>query len=384
MRLYSNRGITLVESLVAVALLGFVAYTFASVFGIIGRGTQRAKASSLMVKLESSILSALESPDSFKNVNVQKGLQDGTLTEFELNFLGQKLARWKSGLETPLRFDVLSEEECSAALKPSCSIRVDFALRKTNVNPPHRWRFSYRISHDPTLKGSETPLKRLGAQSLGPNFLNNDFLADIPTHYYQKAESKSSCAEGFVMVGFELASGKAKCMKSLSEDDKCQNGYIAKGVRFVSEVAETTDEDQPLIVGKLELDCTTPMRRITCAGDNYGLHKFNPKYFDPTVPIDGALGNCKFLGVSWFPVNPDEKVFCPTQYSLSEDRTQCVLKPGVEDINSTPSCAAGFKIVGEAKKCEACDYEAEDCTKCPDSAEWDPEIKECVVPDEAI
>lgn len=297
--LLNRRGFTLVESLVAVGIIGVGLMALPVIMQQVSGSTRKGKAFSQALALEASILAALQNEATFEShrSTMASGARPDGLA---IAVNGTEFAR----VGQP-RFFNLAGKPCAALDQKECVLKVDFDIKCTPGTPYALCDAAYRISAHSQAKGAQ-PMGPLGASG-STGFSASDYFVPIPAEHYLRMDS-TACdpATTVAISGFNRDTGEAYCISK--PQNRCPEGTIAKKVQFISNPSGRG--------GRFEFQCTTTFQTLTCPA-NYALMTFSPASLEPGKTKSGT---CVFVGVNSVPwqTSPTGKTisgtFCPVNY----------------------------------------------------------------------
>lgn len=341
-RLLNHHGFSLVQSMVALGILGIGLSSLPAMMRQITGSTVRGKAFSQALALEAALLAGLQQESTFNSVRSTMSAGNSPIG-LAITFEGKEIAK----VGQPLYFTGAGKS-CTAFDRKECLIRVELDIRCVAGSPYALCDAAYRVLSDSQMTGGLAPL---GASGAGP-FGSNDYFLSIPAEFYVRNDS-TTCdpATTIAVSGFNRDTGEAYCVSKPM--NRCPEGTIAKGLQFIPNADGRG--------GRLEFACSGSFQTISCP-PNYGLMSFNPATLEPGKTKSGA---CVFLGLNSIPwkTTPTGKsiagTYCPANYktvSVSCAAFGAISSPGTcyVSCNCTPGTPDPITGVLTGGGCESC------------------------------
>jgi hypothetical protein len=304
-------GFGVIESLVAMGVLGVAAMLLASVFKDVDVNTRKARLVSTMVALESSIISALEDKDNFQSraAQFEAASRGGPVPVFELKSFDLVVAKQPSR-GAPIFFD--SEGKACAAGSSRCEISVEFDMKGSGG----ALQAAYRIA----LVGAAA--QQVKTAALGGSFRDPiDYVLAVPSKNFRDP-AKSGCAPG-IARGMNKLTGEVLCWDVALPTERCAAGEIMRG--FAADPS----------TGRMRPVCRK-LRRASCNEHPYHvLQRLNARYLDPDVTPGASGGSCTPLMADEVPYRNDYR--CPMGhaiYHLVSQSGPCRLNPAVKETGA--------------------------------------------------
>jgi|GEM_PF-6983405 len=319
-------GVGLVQSILALAVLGIIAIGANDIFFSIDKGTQRSRAQGTMLALESVLLEALQETGNYQtHMATIKTALSGTvplsgsaLPAVSFVFLDNPTPVSVNGVES---FYDIDGNPCTTPGSKRCfiGIKADLGVLSyelTQTNPTlRRLRAAYRIRITHPSEFSP-PIADLGATtasfSLGTSSDPGDFQTTINEEFLG-GSTDPSCEFAGIPRGWDLANNRLTCWTF--PDTGCDAGSVLRGFTFQSS-------------GTIALTCSK-IRIPTCSNENYALRSVNFGFGT------GGSGRCVPMGPNSIPKTPVWE--CPTGYTLSG--TNCVISNANQEVNAVVSTA---------------------------------------------
>jgi len=313
----SRAGFSIVEALVALAILGLLGLGVSSALDSLDSGTRKARVVGTMIAVESSISEALLSAASFENYKTILASPSTPFTQFTLNFMGVPLASFVGGIPAKTFFD-LSGSPCSPGpLSRNCLVEVEFYIRReAPAGPVPTYQVNYRVSALDSTNSTSPPIPPLGLPQ-GQSLVTGQMGIRIPPEFYTPLGQPSCLATsnaGLVLRGYDSVTGAALCWTRPPALNECPAGTVPVGLEAV-EAAGTE--------GVLKVRCQS-VRRIVCDDARYALVAASgvASLVLPTAPE--TAGSCVYRGVSQVAPRVRNGIpYCPSDYHLQSN--QCVL-----------------------------------------------------------
>lgn len=273
MSVEQKNGFTLVESIVAVALLCIVVVSATSLttFYIVNV-SKKSRALATASQIESAILDTAQDLDKIRPIagSLMKGHSP---SEFSVH--NSEMGLWAS-LRTPVQL----EEDGRFCTSTNCRIQtiIDIKCFPSTAYPDCRLAYSIEVKKS---QDDNIPPQRLGAAQLP--FKDSDYTVLLPYDVFSQSLT-ADCGDQenqYIMTGFNNNSGQIYCASTPSVS--CPAHQIPVGINFVA---------SPLGGGRFEMKCAD-MRRVSCPL-NYVLNRFSPRTLDSRSDVQ--VPTCVFVG----------------------------------------------------------------------------------------
>jgi hypothetical protein len=311
---HRKNGYTIVEVMAGVFLAGVGAMVLSQLLSQTSLATKRNRIISTQVALESSLIAAIQEPDSLaiaqkqtlqtcmKNKTIECGRVGNEIPLLQFSFLGSIIAQYDQKIPAMQTLWYTDEGLPCLGGENDCDLSIQTAIRK--VPGDLRLELAYRVS---------IAARHHVKFAIGPLGDLNNFLFTLPTHFFMNDEATNSCVDSAGNSGFargiNKVTGEIYCWRAPSAAQACPAGYVAKG--FLA-VANTSDEH-----GSLTPLCR-PLRVASCGSSsfagqpNYLVQSISVRYLDPdTIGTLAGLprGKCVFKGLKT--INTSNPFACP-------------------------------------------------------------------------
>lgn len=272
----SRQGFTLIESIMAMALLGIVVSSAISLTSFyISNVSKKSRLMATATAVESAILDNSQDLERIRPL-ASKLMLGQRPSEFSIN---SKDGFLLASLGAPVH---LAEDGTSCFGKAHCPIETSIDIKCFPSAAYPDCRLAYSIF----IRGSEKEkiqLQRIGAATLP--FTDDDYTVLLPYDIFSQSLDNdcSDQANNYVMTGFNNNTGQVYCAST--PNIACPTNQIPVGIVFVSSA---------LGGGRFEMKCVDT-RRVSCP-TNYVLNQFSPQSLDSR--LSAQVPRCVFVGKS--------------------------------------------------------------------------------------
>ncbi|NUN06816.1 MAG: type II secretion system protein [Bdellovibrio sp.] len=276
LRIKNRQGLTLIESVVAMALLGIVVSSAISLTSFyVSNVSKKSRLLATATAIETAILDHSQDLERIRPLapNLMRGQRPA---EFSVN---SKDGFLLASLGAPVH---LTEEGKSCFGTANCPIETSIDIKCFPSTAYPDCRLAYSIF----VRGSEQgkiQLQRIGTAKLP--FTDQDYTVLLPYDIFSQSLENdcSDQANSYVMTGFNNNTGQVYCASTPTLG--CPTNQIPVGIIFVPSA---------LGGGRFEMKCVDT-RRALCP-TNYVLSRFSPQTLDSRVAAQTP--QCVFVGKS--------------------------------------------------------------------------------------
>lgn len=297
---FRSCGYSLVELLIAVAILSVSGLAFAWAFSQLAKNNTRLSLTSAVTSIEASLSSELLDEANYPTA-VRRELKDGLLPPPSLKFqlTGETMGSNFSVALLPGRPVGLTSQlqVCNAFPSSDCPIQLLLAIAKSGSG----FAYAYRIqAQHPSVALNYTGAGA-GLAASSSNFVPADYTVAIPLEYYLETMLLECPANSLAVKGIDTATGNVICISQPTV--ACPDKRLPKRIEYVQ------------ASNSIELTCGSTIQTAACPPD-YFLNSID------TRTLDGGIktGTCvyhKASAISGPSLGPSRRIagqVCPAGY----------------------------------------------------------------------